>query len=560
MPLAGGAESKNMFVDGRQIDGHIAVDADVCIIGAGAAGLTIARQLAHSETRICLLESGDLDFNWRTQALYEGRNVGLKYFALDMCQLRYFGGNTNGWGGWCRPLDAIDFSDRSWVEGGGWPFSLDELEPYYRAAHTVCQIPAPHYGVEEIARRLGAEPLPLDPAKLAATVYQFSPPTRFGQVYRDVIAAARNITCILNANVLRINLAPDARQVRDVSVGCLGGPGFRVVARHFVLAAGGIENARLLLLSNDIAANGIGNRYDLVGRYFMEHPHTMRVLTSTAQPAAFSLYGTGFRKRALSVRLSLPPAVQAAEGLLNYSANIHPVYLGHDWAAWRSFRKLLLSLDPRRRCDPYIRMAPYDKKRVSLAQLCEIVRRFDQVVAAAFLHFFQPNGLVSGFLLESKSEQAPNWASRVRLQQERDAFGLNRVELDWRTLPIDRRTVIRGEEIIDQELRRLGIGELAPLHSSEIEGWPANLEGGWHQIGTTRMNTDPRRGVVDADGKVHDVANLFIAGSSVFPTCGAAPPTLTIVAMALRLADHLDRVMRAQRKAVEMATAEVGGG
>ena len=549
-----------MFVDGRQIDGHLTVDADICIIGAGAAGLTIARQFAHSETRICLLESGDLDFNWRTQALYEGRNVGLKYFALDMCQIRYFGGNTNGWGGWCRPLDALDFSDRPWVEGGGWPFSLEELEPYYRAAHMVCQIPTPDYGVDEIARQLGAKPLPLDPAKLEATVYQFSPPTRFGRVYRDVMAAARNITCILNANVLRINLAPDARQVTTVSVGCFGGPGFRVAARCFVLAAGGIENARLLLLSDDVAANGIGNRYDLVGRYFMEHPHTMRVLTSTQQPAAFSLYGIGFRNRALSVRLSLPPAVQVAEGLLNYSANIHPVYRTHTSAAWVSFRKLVLSLDPRRRCDPYIRMAPYEKKGVTLGQLYEIARRFDKVVAAAFLHAFQPNALASGYLLESKSEQAPNWGSRVRLQQERDAFGLNRVELDWRTLPIDRRTVIRGEEMIDQELRRLGIGELAPLQPSEIEGWPTNLEGGWHQIGTTRMSTEPRRGVVDANGRVHDVANLFIAGSSVFPTCGAAPPTLTIVAMALRLADHLNRVMRSQREVVEMVTAKVGGG
>jgi len=549
-----------MFVDARDIDGRITIDADICIIGAGAAGLTIACQFAHSETRACLLESGDLDFNWRTQALYEGRNVGLKYFGLDMCQIRYFGGNTNGWGGWCRPLDAIDFSDRPWVAGGGWPFSLDELEPYYRAAHRVCQIPAPDSGVEEIARRLGAKRLPLDPAKLEATVYQFSPPTRFGRVYRDVIAAARNITCILNANVLRINLTPDARQARDVSVGCFGRPGFRVMARHFVLAAGGIENARLLLLSNDIAASGIGNRHDLVGRYFMEHPHTMRMLTSTQQPAVFSLYGIGFRKRALSVRLSLPAAVQAAEGLLNYSANIHPLYLGHSSAAWRSFRKLVLSLDPRRRCDPYVRFPPYGNKRISHGQLYEIVRRFDKVVAAAFLHLFRPNGLVSGFVLESKSEQAPNWGSRVRLQQERDAFGLNRVELDWRTLPIDRRTVIRAEEIIDQELRRLGIGELAPLQPGEIEGWPRNLEGGWHQIGTTRMSADPHRGVVDANGKVHDIANLFIAGSSVFPTCGAAPPTLTIVAMALRLAGHLNRVMCSEREAVAVVTADAGGG
>jgi choline dehydrogenase-like flavoprotein len=549
-----------MFVDGRQIGRDTTLEADICVIGAGAAGLTIACQFADSQTHICLLESGDLDFNWQTQALYEGRNIGLKYFDLDVCQIRYFGGNTNAWGGWCRPLDAIDFSARPWVEGSGWPFSSAELEPYYRAACRVCQIPAAQYDVGEIARQLGAKPLPFDPAKVEATGYQFSPPTRFGQVYRDVIGRARNVTCVLNANVLQIDVTPNAREAKEVSVGCFGASGFRVRARYFVLAAGGIENARLLLLSNDVATNGIGNQHDLVGRYFMEHPHTMRVLASAQRPATFRLYGIGFRKRALSVRLSLPAAVQTAEGLLNYSANIHPVYFCHTSSAWVAFRTLVLSLDPRRRCDPYVRLAPYGRKRVSFTQFYEMLRRCDKMIAAAFLHAAQPNGFVSRFMLESKSEQAPNWHSRVSLQQERDAFGLNRVQLDWRTLPIDRRTVIRGEEIIDQELRRLGIGELAALHRGEIENWPANLEGGWHQIGTTRMHADPHRGVVDADGRLHDVANLFIAGSSVFPTSGAAPPTLTIVAMALRLADHLKHLMRAERVTAATITAAAGGG
>jgi choline dehydrogenase-like flavoprotein len=173
--------------------------------------------------------------------------------------------------------------------------------------------------------------------------------------------------------------------------------------------------------------------------------------------------------------------------------------------------------------------------------MLDIARRFDQVTIAAFLQLFQPDRMISGWVLESKSEQAPNPLSRVTLQRERDAFGLNRVQLDWRMLPIDRQTVLRGEEIVDQELRRLGLGRLAPVPPDELVGWPANLEGGWHQMGTTRMDDDPRRGVVDADCRVHGIANLFCAGSSVFPTGGAAPPTLTIVALALRLAERLKK-------------------
>jgi choline dehydrogenase-like flavoprotein len=540
-----------MFVDGRRVERDTKLDADICIVGAGAAGLTLACQFADTPVRICLLESGDLHFDWQTQALYEGRNVGLRYFDLDVCQIRYFGGNTNAWGGWCRPLDAIDFRDRSWVEGGGWPFSLAELEPYYRGAHTICQIPAAEYGLEAVLTRLGRERahvVRFDPAKLETSIYQFSPPTLFGQVYREGIGRAQNIVCVLNANALRIQVAEDTRSATEVAVGCLSGTRFGVRAKYFVLAAGGIENTRLLLLSNDVAPKGLGNRYDLVGRYFMEHPHTKRALISAQRPASFSLYGLHFRDHAVSARLSLPAALQERERLLNYSANIHPIYIGHDSVGWLAFRKLVLSLDPSRRNDPYVRFAPYGRKGITFGQLYHILRHFHKVTIAAFLQLLQPNRLVSGFILESKSEQAPNWHSRVTLQQERDEFGLNRVQLDWRMLPIDRRTVIRGEEIIDQELRRLGIGELAPLHLSETENWPANLEGGWHQIGTTRAHPDPRRGVVDANGRVHDMSNLFIAGSSVFPTSGAAPPTLTITAMALRLADHLKRTLRQERE------------
>ena len=513
-----------MFLDVRAIEHDTEIDADICIVGAGAAGLTIARQFANTPVRLCVLESGNLDFSWQTQALYKGLNVGLKYFDLDVCQIRYFGGNTNAWGGWCRPLDPIDFSERPWVEGSSWPFPISELEPYYRTAHEVCQLPSSDYRLESVAKRLGAPVIPFDPAKLETSVYQFSPPTRFGQVYRQAIAQAPNIVCALNANVLRINASEDARNVTDVAVGCLNGKRFSVAAKYFVLAAGGIENTRLLLLSNDVAPRGLGNQYDLVGRHFMEHPHTKRVMISAQRPGAFGLYGLRFRDQAVSVRLSLPPALQQKEELLNYSANIHPVYIGHASEGWLAFRKLVLSISRSRRSDPYVRFPPYGRKGLSPSQFYHIVRQFDKVTIAAFLQLLQPNRLVSGYVLESKSEQAPNWHSRVTLGPERDAFGLNRVRLDWRTLPIDRRTVIRGEEIIDQELRRLGLGALVPLDQSEIEGWPQNLEGGWHQIGTTRAHADPRRGVVDANGKVHDMSNLFIAGSSVFPD-GRRRPT-----------------------------------
>jgi choline dehydrogenase-like flavoprotein len=547
-----------MFIDARTVVPSAEIEADLCIIGAGASGITLSQEFIGTSLEVCVLESGALDFDPLTQTLYEGTNVGLPYFDLDVCQIRYFGGNTNAWGGWCRPLDAIDFAARPWVENSGWPIALASLEPYYRQAHALCQLRSDDYDPAHAAAEIGhprARVLPFDPALIETSIYRFSTPTRFGQTYREALRRAQNVRCYLNANVLKIATTEDARAVTHIVVGCLSGTRFRVRAKHFVLAAGGIENTRLLLLSNDVIPGGLGNQHDLLGRYFMEHPHTKRKLIATRRTMPSALYGLSFREQALAARLSLPVSLQQKDRLLNYSGNIHPIYFAHETAGWLAFRKFVLSISRSRRTDPYIRFPPYGPKGLSLRQVLDVLRQLDRVTAAAVLQLFQPNRFISGYVLESKSEQAPNPESRVLLDpQQRDAFGLSRVKLDWRMLPIDRHTVVRAEEIIEGELLRLGIGRLAPLAPSEIEGWPTNLEGGWHQIGTTRMHEDPRRGVVDPNGKLHGIANLFVGGSSVFPTAGAAPPTLTIVALALRLADHLKEIFALRRSQTAQPT------
>lgn len=553
-----------MFIDARTVAANTQIEAQLCIIGAGAAGITLSQEFIGTSVDVCVLESGALDFDRLTQSLYQGTNVGLPYFDLDVCQIRYFGGNTNAWGGWCRPLDAIDFAARPWVENSGWPISSAALQPYYRQAHALCELRSDDYHPARAVAEIGqprARLVDFDPGLVETSIYRFSAPTRFGQVYRETLRRAANVRCFLHANVAKIATTEDGSAVTHLDVGCLSGTRFQVRAKHFVLAAGGIENTRLLLLSNDVIPGGLGNQNDLLGRYFMEHPHTKRRLIATRRTMPSALYGLSFRDQAISARLALPVALQERERLLNYSGNIHPVYFAHETAGWLAFRKFVLSISRSRRTDPYIRFPPYGPKGLSLGQLADIMRQLDKVTVAAVLQLFQPNRFISGYVLESKSEQAPNPDSRVVLDHARDAFGLNRVKLDWRMLPIDRHTVIRAEEIIEGELLRLGIGRLAPLAPSEIEGWPANLEGGWHQIGTTRMHEDPRRGVVDPNGKLHGVANLFVAGSSVFPTGGAAPPTLTIVALALRLADHLKEVFALRRPAaaapVETPRAEI---
>jgi choline dehydrogenase-like flavoprotein len=550
-----------MFVDARSIANDSLLESDLCIIGAGAAGITLAREFVDFGVDVCLLESGAFAPDWNTQALGRGESNGLRYSDLDTCQIRYFGGNSNAWGGWLRPLDELDFQERPWVESSGWPFSRSELQPYYDRAHRLCEAASSDYDVQKAVQDLAAahaRVIPFDRAKLETVLYRFSPPTRFGQSFREIFRKAHNVKCLLNATACAIETTQDGPTATKVIVGCLSGSRFAIRARKFVLAAGAIENARLLLVSNDIVANGLGNQHDVVGRFFMDHPHTTRAFIPSRRAPPLGLYGLSFRGRGVSAGISLPAGVQERENLLNYKASIYPIYRGHASRGWLSFRDLVLSIDPQWRTDPYDRLSlPFKRKRVSVGQLWDILREVDKVIMAAALQVLKPNRFFSSFVLESKPEQAPNRDSRITLSSDRDALGVNRARLDWHLLPCDMKTVRRAEDLIDSELQRIGIGRLAPLSAEERDGWAATVVGGWHQIGTTRMHNDPRHGVVDANGRVHGMSNLFIAGASVFPTGGAVSPTPTILALALRLADHLKSLNAGARSAAAASESQL---
>ncbi|MEJ0094529.1 MAG: GMC family oxidoreductase [Methylocella sp.] len=532
-----------MILDGRRIPQDDELETDMCIVGAGATGITLARSLDLSGLNVCLLESGGMDYDSQTNSLYEGRNLGLPYWPLAECQLRMIGGNTNGWGGWCRPLEALDFERRDWVPCSGWPFGAKELAPYYPRAQEICQLRRDNFDVAAAVSHL-ADPsagvIPADPARFETHLYQFSPPTRFGRVYLDEIRRSERIMCLLHATGMGIQVTNDASQVASMRAGSLTGARFRVRAKIYVLASGGIENARQLLLSRDVAPLGLGNDHDLVGRYFTEHPHTKRRMFLNAKRPALALYGLKYYGRGLAARLSLTPAQQEHEALLGYSANLHAEYRGEAGAGFASLRKLVLTLSQSRSLDPFVRAPPYGPKGITARDIGNIIANLPGTTFSGFLQAFRTEAFVKHYVLESKSEQAPNRDSRVTLDHARDRLGLNRSCLDWCTLPIDRRTIVRAEELLGEELQRLNIGRLEPLTPDEVESWPrTGVEGGWHQLGTTRMADNPREGVVDRNCRVHGVANLFVAGGSVFPTVGTAPPTLTAVAMTLRLADHL---------------------
>ena len=265
-----------MLLDARQVAPGSTLTADVCIIGAGAAGITLARALAASGHTVVLLESGGFQPDDATQALYRGSSVGLPldpigHQGLDGPRLRYFGGTTNHWAGYCRPFPELDFEPRSYVPRSGWPMARAALDPYYAVAEDTCRLGPYDYDVSSWEAR-GALKVPiLNSETTPHTIVQLTTQPRFGVIYRDDLTRSPAIQLVLWANVTRLGLADDGSAISTIDVKTLSGNVFAAVATAYVVATGGLEVPRLLLASNDKRPAGIGNEHDLVGRHFMEH-------------------------------------------------------------------------------------------------------------------------------------------------------------------------------------------------------------------------------------------------------------------------------------------------
>jgi choline dehydrogenase-like flavoprotein len=497
-----------MIRDARDLEDDAELTADVCIAGAGAAGITLARELRGRGLSVIVLESGDLEGEAAIQDLYEGIEVGPHEVGLRSCRVRQFGGSTNAWAGWCRRLTDDDFEARPWLEGSGWPLTAEEMAPWYDRAHELCEIGADDFDVAAMADRDDTiRPMPLDPTRVETAVYQFSPPTRFGTRYRRSMEDADDVEVYLRANLVDIRL--DETGDCDAFVAAtLDGGRFTVRASRFVLAMGGIANARMLLASNTQEPAGVGNGNDLVGRYFMEHPHFYWTAWLAA-PADLDLdlyvrYPTTLTyddasPDGVSIRvrgaLALPQALRASQQRIALAATLRPDDL--ESASDRT-------------------------GSVPGKQLRAVLR----------------GGDIALYGLDVRAEQRPIPESRVTLALQRDALGVPITQMDWRIAQADIADTGATLRQFGVELARAGIGRLwMPTGPEGYE--PVGYNVGCHHMGTTRMAASPDDGVVDADCRVHGVPSLFVAGSSVFTTGGFANPTLTIVALAVRLADTL---------------------
>jgi choline dehydrogenase-like flavoprotein len=512
-------------VDARKVGAGSTLSADVCIIGAGAAGITVSRALAAKGHDVLLLESGGFKFDRATQSLYKGSSVGIPIdptvkVGLDAPRLRFFGGTTNHWAGFCRPFPELDFAVRPWVPRSGWPIPRAALDPYYAGAQDVIKLGPYDYSVASW-RDQGylAQPF-LDDDVTPHALFQVAGHPLLGDTYRDEIVASHRIKLVLWANVTHLALDESGNALDHVVVKTLSGNSFTARAPQYVLATGGLEVPRVLLSSNDRRPTGIGNETDQVGRSFMEH------VNIAVGPAPLTV-----PESALAPYIPKPITVDVGGEQRDISLQTVAL-IAPDIIEREGLRSCEITLE-----------YPFPPDDPGLLKVYPTVTRGIELLRA--------QGKKVGTVATARvlCEQEPNPASRVTITRAKDPLGMPRLQLDWRITRDDRLSILKTLRIFGSRLGALDVGrfrlDIAGYHHAvPAVGDKVNFEvnTGSHHMGTARMSTDPADGVVDADCKVHSVANLYIGGSAVYPTSGANPPTLTIVALALRLADHLDAI------------------
>jgi choline dehydrogenase-like flavoprotein len=546
-----------VLTDARTLPEEDVIRCDVCIIGGGAAGITAALELANQRRNVVLLEGGGPGAEAEATDTYRGELVGDAlqggdaHPSLESLRQKQLGGTTASWGGRCRPLDAAELAR--------WPVGLAELEPYYRQAHAYLELGEYEYTAEVAVPNAGPFLTKSGQAALIddGRVWRYSPPTRFGKTYAERLRDAGGPRVFHHATVVALEACSGGFRVVGARVATAPRREFRVEAKAYVLAAGGLETTRLLLLSR---RKGLALASQALGSFYMTHLDGVvgRVRFPAGAPRAAYSYERSRDGVYCRRVVSLNERVRAREGLLNlgFVFNIPPVRdpsHGDGLLSAFALSKELLSGASLDFKSARYRIA--DEPLALLSHVQNIARDAprlvafgakwtrDRILASRKLPSFLVQPRSGVYTLLFNAEQSPTTSNRVTLAEACDAFAVPRLRVAWKPTAIDYESTARTFTLIGDELRRLGLAvDYLPTTVEELR---ASLGGGFkagtHAMGTTRMGATLETGVVDAGCRAHGVRNLWVASSSVFPTSGFAAPTLTIVALTLRVCEAVER-------------------
>lgn len=521
-----------MLIDGNSIKGKL--QYDICIVGGGVAGIVLACELIESGKKVALVESGGENFNKLAQDLNIATKFPNHFPDPHYSRLRFLGGSSNHWENNTSPYSPIDFEVREGIAYSGWPISFDEVNQYYPKAGDYCGVGSDGYNLEYWSTKLGLKPVTAGESELESRIAKAAlPPTRFFYKHGHKLVNSKNIDVITFATLTDITYSPVSKNIESAIFSNHNGKTFSVVADKFVMSLGGIENARMLLHFNNKFEQMLGNQYDQVGRYFMEHPTPRAAQLFVNEPSLYNLYSSNVVDNVGVVSfLSLSDKLVESENTINLRMPLIPQsnYTLSDGIS--SFHVLSNA------------MSDGDWPDFAGKHMLNIVSDWDMVIEAiARKQFdkklFESASEIGGFQIPMMMEQTPNPDNRIRLSNDKDRYNIPKIAIDYRISDADKDRVWRSLGLVAKEVGMLGIGRLKTLQERSSRIWSDQLGYSNHHMGTTKMSKTPGHGVVDQNLKVFGTNNLFIGGSSTFPTGSHVPPTLTIAALSIRLAEHL---------------------
>jgi choline dehydrogenase-like flavoprotein len=502
---------------------------DVCIAGAGAVGITLAVELARKGKKVLLLEGGGAIREDSSQALYDSEIAGLPHRGIHTGRIRVKGGTTVRWGGQILELDAMDFMPRPGIPGSGWPFPKTELTSFYEHALHLEGLANVERSDEAVWHDLG---LPFAQfADLDAYLSRWCPEPNFARLHNKTLTNHPNIHLWLHSNAVELLTEKTSEGEAATGIRSRTLTGIEAVfqARHYIFALGGIESSRFFLQPRP---GGLPwNRSGLLGRHFQDHvdcnaaliePHDLHQFHELFDP----IITRGFK---YLPKLRLPPQLQAEHNILSAGSTM----FFEDTGKVRTQAKNTARNLVRGRL-----------RDITTENLRHTARHIPMLFRQVWRYKIQRRTYAPSevrIFLRVHCQQEPTSQSSITLTDQRDPLGLLRIRFDWKISERELETIRQYVLVAQRSLA--GIARIIP-EEDLMSGSPnflARCDDSNHHMGGMRMSTSDTTGVVDTNLRLYGLTNTYICSSAVFPCSGFSNPTHTVLALALRLSDHLDQ-------------------